>query len=38
MGSLLPNQNEKPKFGQIYFYDPDSQVERRGEIFNDPSS
>lgn len=37
MGSLLPNENESPKFGQIYFYDPDQQVNFRGEIFNDLS-
>lgn len=37
MGSLLPNENERPKFGQIYFYDPDQQVNIRGEIFSELS-
>jgi hypothetical protein len=32
-GSLLPNDNEPPHFGQIYFYGPEDQLKYRLNIF-----
>lgn len=32
IGSVLPNHGEAPKFAQIYFYERDFQVQRRGQV------
>src|SRR5690606_37516697 len=34
MGSLLPPANERASFSQIYFYEPEEQVQRRNELFD----
>jgi len=36
IGGLMPNQNEEPKFTQIYFYDTnfDNQLQKRKEVFS----
>lgn len=37
IGPLTPQENEKAKFSQIYFYDQDAQTKRRKEIFSNLS-
>ena len=35
LGPLLPNDNSPPKFGQIYVYDTDHELDNRSKIFQD---